>query len=58
MKKGQRAMVAAQIRALYKNYTSTRQLADQLGRAISHGYLNQAAIVLEYAPDLAAAVEC
>jgi hypothetical protein len=54
LSKGQRAMAAAIARTLYKKYTSTRAAAKDAGT--THGYINHADVVLEYAPDLADAV--
>jgi prolyl-tRNA editing enzyme YbaK/EbsC (Cys-tRNA(Pro) deacylase) len=47
-------MAAAIARSLYKNYTTVRNAAKDAG--VTHGYVNQAAIVLEHARDLAVVV--
>jgi ParB-like nuclease domain len=50
MAAGQRAMVAAKVR-LDNNYPTLRAIAKQAG--VTHGYVNQASVVLQYRADLA-----
>ena len=47
-------MIAAKVRALHNNYATIRETEKQVG--VSQGYINQASIVLQYAPDLVDAV--
>lgn len=44
MKLGQRAMIAAKVRVLDKNYPTNRRVAELVN--VSHGYVNQAAVVI------------
>ena len=52
--KGQRAMIAAKVRSLNKNYSTSRETAKQAG--VAQGYVNQATVVLQYAEELTDAV--
>jgi hypothetical protein len=54
MTKGQRAMIAAKVRSLNNNYSTTRDTAKQTG--VTQGYVNLAVCVLEYAKELTDAV--